>query len=233
MASQELQAEITRMQAEVEKDPSPANKFALRVLEARTSGLVVHVATPERGTPFWFEQAGMEAGKEVREPVQLQFVTAGKAVLPAHDGSLCILPGHAPMVGLLGSGELVVTSRKAELPSPRTPDRTIAVRDGEEFRFFVSNGTFRVKDNKVVILAARGFRPDRLAVDDLEDEERRREIQSRITQEGLEGEALQKVIVDAKKSEVAAKREALESRDPSLQKAEEMRAVRAMEKLLS
>jgi len=233
MASKELEAEIARGRDQLEKEPSPANRFALSMLEARTTGLVVHVATPERGAPFPFEQVGMEAGKAVRDPVQLEFVTAGKAVLPAHDGSLCILPGHAPMVGLLGSGELVVTSRKAELPSPRIPDRTIGVPDGVEFRFFVSNGTFRVKDNKVMILAARGFRPDRLAVDDLDDEERRREIQTRITQEGLEGDALQQTILEAKRTEIAAKREALEPREPSLQKARDMQVIRAMEKLLS
>lgn len=62
----------------------------------------------------------------------------GKArsiVAPAHDGKLGILYGHAPMVVLLGTGELVV----------RAPDG--------DHRFHVSRGFLQVVDNVVSVLA--------------------------------------------------------------------------------
>lgn len=56
-------------------------------------------------------------------------------VAPAHDGELGILYGHAPMVVLLGEGELVV-------------------RTGEEDRrFHVRGGFLQVVENEVSVLA--------------------------------------------------------------------------------
>ena len=60
---------------------------------------------------------------------------ATSIVAPAHDGEVGILYGHAPMVVLLGDGELRVRSL-----------------DGES-RFRVSRGFLQVVDNEVSVLA--------------------------------------------------------------------------------
>lgn len=60
---------------------------------------------------------------------------ASALVVPAHDGKLGILYGHAPMTVLLGEGELVV----------RAPD-------GDR-TFRVSRGFLQVVDNVVSVLA--------------------------------------------------------------------------------
>ena len=69
-------------------------------------------------------------------PSQIGFEGEADAlVVPAHDGLLGILYGHAPMVTLLGSGELVVR------------------RDDSEQRFQVARGFLQVMDNEVSVLA--------------------------------------------------------------------------------
>ena len=60
---------------------------------------------------------------------------ASEVIAPAHDGQVGILYGHAPMVTLLGTGQLVV--REA----------------GGERRFLVSRGFLQVVDNEVSVLA--------------------------------------------------------------------------------
>ncbi len=60
---------------------------------------------------------------------------ADALVVPAYDGLVGILYGHAPMVTLLGSGELVVRNDEAEQ------------------RFSVARGFLQVVDNEVSILA--------------------------------------------------------------------------------
>lgn len=61
---------------------------------------------------------------------------ATSVVAPAHDGEVGILAGHAPMVVLLGAGELRVTSD-----------------DGKVSRFQVSTGFLQVVDDEVSVLA--------------------------------------------------------------------------------
>ncbi len=56
-------------------------------------------------------------------------------VAPAWDGQVGVLPGHAPMITLLGGGGLFV-----ELPSGGTEE------------FFVNRGVLKVEDDDVVIL---------------------------------------------------------------------------------
>lgn len=69
-------------------------------------------------------------------PTEAAFEGEATAVVaPAHDGEVGILYGHAPMVVLLGSGELRVS----------TPDG--------ETRFRVARGFLQVVDNDVSILA--------------------------------------------------------------------------------
>ena len=232
MARKALEAEIARKKAEMDENPAPGNQHALTLLEARLEGLLVHVNTPERGTPFLLDQVGTDAGKEVREKVGLGYVTATKVALPAHDGSLCILQGHASMVGLLGSGEVRVTTRAAKIPSAKFMDRTLEIQDNVDYRLFVTGGTYQVVDNEVLILPERGFMPDALVLDDLDEEESRRTLKGRISEEGLEGEALNQALLEAKKEEVARRRTTVEAQDPSLEKEEEMTRIRAMEKVL-
>ena len=62
---------------------------------------------------------------------------ADMVVAPAWDGELGILRGHAPMMALLGEGEMRVT------------------RDGAEERFFVSGGFLQVADDVVSVLSER------------------------------------------------------------------------------
>ncbi|MBN2491536.1 MAG: F0F1 ATP synthase subunit epsilon [Planctomycetes bacterium] len=232
MTTRTLESEIAEARDHATREPTPAARHALALVEARADALVVQVSTPQRGTPFVFEQAGQEGGKPVREKVPLGCVTARRLVLPAHDGRMAVLSRHAPMIGLLGSGEVVITTRGARLPSARVADRTIEIPDGAELRLFVSGGTFEVRDNRVLILAASGFCPDRLALDDIESEEERRALQARIAEQGLEGDAFQAALLEAKRQEVRARRNAAEARDPSPDKAEELGKIRAMEKLL-
>lgn len=60
---------------------------------------------------------------------------ADMVVLPAWDGEMGILRGHAPMMALLGEGELRIT------------------RDGNETTFHVSGGFMQVADDVVSVLS--------------------------------------------------------------------------------
>ena len=64
---------------------------------------------------------------------------AASVVAPAWDGKVGVLPGHAPMIALLGSGELSI-----DLPA-----------DGSE-RFFVVGGVLKVEGNDLIILVEYG-----------------------------------------------------------------------------
>ena len=61
--------------------------------------------------------------------------SAASMVAPAWDGKVGILPGHAPLVTLLGAGELAI-----ELPG------------GGSERYFVAGGALRVEQNAVTVL---------------------------------------------------------------------------------
>lgn len=80
------------------------------------------------------------------QPLSVALITAqstvfeGEAdmvVVPAWDGELGILSGHAPMMALLGTGELRIT------------------RAGTERRFLVSGGFLQVADNVVSVLSEK------------------------------------------------------------------------------
>ncbi|MEJ2503249.1 MAG: F0F1 ATP synthase subunit epsilon [Gemmatimonadota bacterium] len=60
---------------------------------------------------------------------------ADMVVVPAWDGEVGILRGHAPMMALLGEGEMRVT------------------RDGSEERFYVSGGFMQVADDVVSVMS--------------------------------------------------------------------------------
>ncbi len=61
--------------------------------------------------------------------------TASMVVVPAFDGEVAFLAGHAPFVGALGAGEMRV----------ETPD-------GEK-QFYLEGGVVQVQDNDVAVLA--------------------------------------------------------------------------------
>lgn len=86
------------------------------------------------GTP------GRRLRVSVISPVHAAFEgEAISLVAPAHDGEIGILYGHAPMVALLGTGELRI----------RTPGA-----EGER-RFRVARGFLQVVENEVSVLAER------------------------------------------------------------------------------
>lgn len=62
---------------------------------------------------------------------------ADMVVVPAWDGEVGILRGHAPMMALLGTGEMRVT------------------RDGTEETFNVSGGFMQVADDVVSVLSEK------------------------------------------------------------------------------
>jgi len=78
----------------------------------------------------------------VISPTQVGFEGTGDSiVVPAHDGLMGILYGHAPMMTLLGSGDVTVT-------------------DGSTVhRIAVSGGFLQVVDNEVSVLAEQVGEP--------------------------------------------------------------------------
>ena len=79
---------------------------------------------------------------------------ASFVVVPLYDGELGIAPGHSPMIGRLGYGELRVTAGEATE------------------RYYVDGGFVQVADNKVTVLTNRALEADALdastAASDLE-----------------------------------------------------------------
>ena len=72
----------------------------------------------------------------VVSPEALLFEGASSSVVaPAWDGKVGILPGHAPMIALLGSGEL-----------------TIGRSEGGSETFFVAGGVLKVEGSELVVL---------------------------------------------------------------------------------
>lgn len=68
------------------------------------------------------------------EKVVFEGPSAG-VVVPAWDGQVGILPGHAPLIALLGAGVLDI-----DLPG------------GGSHRFHVAGGVVKVEDNRVTVL---------------------------------------------------------------------------------
>ena len=62
---------------------------------------------------------------------------AESVVAPAWNGSLGILRGHAPLMALLGEGDLRISS------------------GGKELRYHVAGGFLQVADNQVTVLSER------------------------------------------------------------------------------
>lgn len=82
------------------------------------------------------QSSGRKLRVSIISPTAVGFEGEAESVVaPAYDGQLGILYGHAPMMVLLGTGE-------------------VTVRDGESVcRFHVSRGFLQVVDNEVSVLA--------------------------------------------------------------------------------
>lgn len=75
---------------------------------------------------------------------------AAGLIAPAFDGEVGVLPGHAPMLALLGNGELRVNETNGKT-------RHLAIR----------GGFMQVNDNKVTVLTPESFGPEDLKPEDL------------------------------------------------------------------
>ena len=64
---------------------------------------------------------------------------ASRVTVPAHDGEVGILPGHARLLAKLGNGELRVTA------------------DGKTHSFYVEGGFLQVAENRVTVLTDSAF----------------------------------------------------------------------------
>lgn len=85
---------------------------------------------------------------EILTPVRKLFDGAvSEVVIPAYDGEVGVLPGHANFIGALGTGPLKI------------------VRDGDDYWFLVSEGFYRVQGDRLVVLAEIGEQGDGIDLD--------------------------------------------------------------------
>lgn len=85
--------------------------------------------------------------------------TVDFVVVPATDGELGILPGHAPLVGALGFGEL-----------------RLDILGQGKVRYFIDGGFVQVADGRVVVLAASADPAS--AIDRAADETKLRDLRA-------------------------------------------------------
>ena len=85
-----------------------------------------------------------EFNVEILTPSQTIFSgEATEVVLPAYDGEVGVLAGHADFIGLLGTGALKI------------------VTDGNDYWYLLSSGAYQVKSGKLTILAELGEKPEK------------------------------------------------------------------------
>ena len=77
------------------------------------------------------------AVKIMTQRAELAVLEAAEVNLPATDGYLGILAGHAPLIATIGVGVVSLRDNNDKLPQ----------------RYFIANGIFSVTDNRVQILA--------------------------------------------------------------------------------
>lgn len=78
---------------------------------------------------------------------------ASFVAIPLYDGEYGVLPGHSPMVGRLGSGEL-----------------RIKLSDGTTESFFVSGGFAEVLEDKIALLTAKACRKEDIDTEKVQEE---------------------------------------------------------------
>ncbi|HLX63430.1 MAG TPA: ATP synthase F1 subunit epsilon [Planctomycetota bacterium] len=98
----------------------------------------------------------------IGKPLHLTVITPARAVLdadasavvaPAFDGEVGVLSGHAPMLALLGSGELRVNAA-----------------DGKVRRLAIRGGFLQVNHNKVTVLTPESIAAEEIKADDVKAE---------------------------------------------------------------
>ncbi len=80
---------------------------------------------------------------------------AVSVMIPAYDGQMGVLPGHAPLMGLLGKGLLVCKAA-----------------DGSTEEIIVEDGFMEIGPAKVTVLANNGLRPSETSAAEAETEYR-------------------------------------------------------------
>ena len=99
-------------------------------------------------------------------PVKLEVVTAEKLVYsdevdillaPGIEGQLGILPNHAPLMTILGAGEM------------------LARKGGDEVVWAISGGFLEVQQDKIIVLADTAERDDEIDLSRAEEAKRRAE----------------------------------------------------------
>jgi F-type H+-transporting ATPase subunit epsilon len=119
-------------------------------------------------------------------PARAVFDADAKAVVaPAFDGELGVLPGHASMLALLGTGELRVTT-------PEGGTRKLAIR----------GGFLQVNNDKITVLTPESVAPEDIKPDTLSaeaqklDAEKVTKLEDREAQEVRRGwlKARQKIV---------------------------------------
>ena len=108
---------------------------------------------------------------EILTPAKkLYAATGSEVVLPAYDGEVGVLPGHADFIGKLGTGALKVVTK------------------GDDFWFAVSGGVYQVSEGKLAVFAVLG--EDARAVDIEAAKTRMAEIEKEIAQANVDPEKL-------------------------------------------
>ena len=97
---------------------------------------------------------GKELHVSVITPAKRVFGGAAESVVvPAFDGEWGVLPGHASMLALLGTGEM-----------------RIASADGTLRRLAVRGGLLQVHQNQVTVLTEESLAPEEISADELSAE---------------------------------------------------------------
>ncbi len=73
--------------------------------------------------------------------------TVNSAIIPAHDGQVGILTGHAPLLLKLGAGLLTIEG------------------PGTKSTFFISGGVAQMKDDVLTVLSDEALAPEKLDVE--------------------------------------------------------------------
>ncbi|MCZ6597103.1 MAG: ATP synthase F1 subunit epsilon [Planctomycetota bacterium] len=108
--------------------------------------------------------------------------TASSVTIPALDGSIGILPRHAPMVAALDTGVLSF------------------VHEGEEKHAFVSGGFAEVRGDTVRLVTQAGELADEI------DEQRVRQAEERASERMEEGRASKVATIDLLRAEASLRR---------------------------
>ncbi|MCY3020411.1 MAG: ATP synthase F1 subunit epsilon [Planctomycetota bacterium] len=107
--------------------------------------------------------------------------TARSVVVPAFDGEMGVLPGHAAMLALLGTGEM-----------------RVGISEEETQRLAIRGGFLQVRDNQVSVLTPEALTPGELAGDALEEELRKLEAEEPVTLADREARDMRRAWIKAR-----------------------------------